>query len=88
MVVSGVMSKNLVHVEIDLCRLLTADFTSLDETIPIVLGENYEVSPSSGGYMVLTNTGAIKYIQSVQATSVRGWLHVTYPYKKDVRTYV
>lgn len=88
MVVNGVIGKNLVHVEIDLCRLLTTDFTSLEETIPSVIGDNLEVSPSGGGYMILAGNGVIKYLQSVQATSVRGWLHVTYPYKKDVRAYV
>ena len=88
-VVSGTVSKNTCSVEIDLCRLLTADFISNDYLLPKPsYKSNIEMSASNDGYMVLNAAGNLRYQYTVSPAAKRGWLYLTYPVLKEARTYV
>lgn len=86
-VVTGRMSRNRLDLEVDLCRALSTETISLEGIIP-PLDMAPEFSTSSGGYLLPTVEGAIKYIPSIQAATVRGWVCLSLPIKKEVRTYV
>ena len=87
MIINGSMTDTHVSVELDLTRLLTADKATLPNTIPKPIN-NCELCASNGGYISFETDGSLNYLYTVDAATKRGWVHVTYPYVKEERTYV
>ena len=87
MVISGSMTDTHVSLELDIIRLLNTDTTTLANTIPKPTS-NYGLCGSNGGYIFMETDGSLNYRYTVDAATKRGWVHVTYPYVKEERTYV
>ena len=86
-VLSGKVSKSRVDIEVDLCRALSTETISLDGVLP-PLEMCPEFSTSAGGYLIPNVDGGLRYVPATQAATVRGWVTLSLPIKKEVRTYV
>lgn len=91
--ITGYITNKYTMAEIDWYNNLS---TALDNTTYRVLprhrsspsGMNMELGGSNGGLIILRPDGTMNYYVAADTPTKRSWFHVTYPSKKEVRTYV